>query len=407
MDNTPEGWSEWVIRDLAPKRGLVGGPFGSSLGSKDYVLMGVPVIRGQNLSGAGKFDGSEFVYVSEGKADELSRNIALPGDLVFTQRGTLGQVGIVPVGNFERYVISQSQMRLRPDPDVADVGFLYYVFRSPQMLDMIDSRAIITGVPHINLGILGDFPILLPPLTEQRAIAGVLGALDDKIESNHRAWKISTDLVRSEYAALVAMEPGSTCQLSDICDFNARALKSGSPDETIRYIDISSVGAGVVTGECETRWADAPSRARRSVTDGDVIFSTVRPARMAYSMMFDPESSTIVSTGFAVMSPKGVPSTLLFAIVSDSEFGKYCDSVSQGSAYPAVSPSAMGNYEVKRPEIDVLAGFGERTEQILRRAHQGLQENRALASLRDALLPELLSGRLRVKDAASMMECVG
>ena len=106
------------------------------------------------------------------------------------------------------------------------------------------------------------------------------------------------------------------------------------------------------------------------------------------------------------MSPKGVPSTLLFAIVSDAEFGKYCESVSQGSAYPAVSPDSMGNYEVQLPEKDVLSAFGVRTEPILRRAHQGLQENRALSGLRDALLPELLSGRLRVKDAESIMECV-
>jgi type I restriction enzyme S subunit len=81
------------------KNALVGGPFGSDLGTADYVPSGVPVIRGQNLSN-GKFVGGEFVFVSEEKADRLHANLARPGDLVFTQRGNAvlhgGQVAIVP-----------------------------------------------------------------------------------------------------------------------------------------------------------------------------------------------------------------------------------------------------------------------------------------------------------------------
>jgi type I restriction enzyme S subunit len=276
------------------------------------------------------------------------------------------------------------------------------------VMSQIDMGSLSEGsaLPYLRAEDVGNVRVLLPPLTEQRVIAEILGALDDKIESNLRTWRLSTELVQSEYKSLVSGEIGLVTPLRSFCDFNVRTLKPGKSDEVIRYIDISSVEAGLVTGESETTWADAPSRARRSVADGDVIFSTVRPARMAYSMMFDPDSSTVVSTGFAVMSPKGVPSTLLFAVVSDDEFGKYCESVSQGSAYPAVSPDAMGNYEVQFPEKDMIRGFGERTEPILRRAHKGLQENKALSRLRDALLPELLSGRLRVKDAESMMENV-
>src|SRR5664280_718188 len=106
------------LSDLAAPKGLIGGPFGSSLGRKDYGSAGVPVIRGQNLVGlSSPFDLGEFVYVTKEKVeDELARNLAVPGDVVFTQRGTLGQVGLVPKGPHKRYVISQSQMRFRADP---------------------------------------------------------------------------------------------------------------------------------------------------------------------------------------------------------------------------------------------------------------------------------------------------
>src|SRR2546428_7786338 len=75
---------------------LVGGPFGSNLTTRDYVEEGVPVIRGVNLPDEKIFSEDDYVFVSEKKADELSPNNAFPGDLVFTQRGTLGQVGLIP-----------------------------------------------------------------------------------------------------------------------------------------------------------------------------------------------------------------------------------------------------------------------------------------------------------------------
>jgi type I restriction enzyme S subunit len=110
---------------------IVGGPFGSNLVSADYVEQGVPVIRGQNL-GLGRWVDGEFVFVSEEKAKQLSQNVARPGDLVFTQRGTLGQVAIVPEGQYDRYVVSQSQMKITADTAKADVLFLFYLFNTSQ-----------------------------------------------------------------------------------------------------------------------------------------------------------------------------------------------------------------------------------------------------------------------------------
>ena len=175
------------IEDIAAceRNALVGGPFGSNLVSRDYVDFGVPVIRGQNL-GLGRWVTGEFAYVGEQKALKLSANWARPGDIVFTQRGTLGQVAVVPEGPFDRYVISQSQMKLTVDPSKADPLFVYYAFTTNQMQEYVLNHSITTGVPHTNLGILRQTPIPLPPLPEQSAIAHILGTLDDKIELNRR-----------------------------------------------------------------------------------------------------------------------------------------------------------------------------------------------------------------------------
>ncbi|MFD2270834.1 restriction endonuclease subunit S [Undibacterium arcticum] len=87
---------------------------------------------------------------------------------MFTQRGTLGQVSIVPNHGHDRYVVSQSQMKITVDPSKADVNFLYYLFNSPDQLRYIRNSAIQTGVPHTNLGILKKTPVKMPPLAIQK-----------------------------------------------------------------------------------------------------------------------------------------------------------------------------------------------------------------------------------------------
>ena len=183
----PSKWTECTVREIAsPERNaLVGGPFGSDLVSKDYVSSGVPVIRGANM-GKGRWVSGDFVFVSQEKADSLSSNCAKAGDLVYTQRGTIGQVAVVPNTDAERYLISQSQMKLTVDPTKADALFLFYVFSGREQQDYIQLNAIRTGVPHTNLSILRNTPVKLPNLAEQKAIAGILSALDSKIELNHR-----------------------------------------------------------------------------------------------------------------------------------------------------------------------------------------------------------------------------
>ncbi|MHB8894769.1 MAG: restriction endonuclease subunit S domain-containing protein [Candidatus Geothermincolia bacterium] len=133
---------------------FVGGPFGSNLTTRGYTDEGVPVIRGNNLPADASFWDDEFAFVSEQKADDLRSNTAFPGDLVFTQRGTLGQVGVIPHGSrFQRDVISQSQMKLTVDPGIADPRFVYYFFRLPATVQKVINHALTSGVPHINLGI--------------------------------------------------------------------------------------------------------------------------------------------------------------------------------------------------------------------------------------------------------------
>lgn len=131
-----------------------------------------------------RFVAGEFAFVTPEKAKTLQANLAKPLDLVFTQRGTLGQVAIVPPGPFDEYLISQSQMKLTVDAAKADPFYLYQYFASEFGQRQILDSAIQTGVPHTNLGILRGYKVPLPQRVEdQRAIAEALTDADTLIDS--------------------------------------------------------------------------------------------------------------------------------------------------------------------------------------------------------------------------------
>lgn len=180
----PEGWTiQPLAKAVGEKGATIGGPFGSDLTQQDYLPAGVPVIRISNQQGPNI--GGEFVYVSAQKADRLSKNLAYPSDIIVAQRGsTTGKVSrIVANEGFERYVICQSQMAIRPDVEAVDPDYLFQFMLSDLFARHVEAELIQTGQPHINLGILREAPTPLPPLPEQKKIAEILSTWDSAIET--------------------------------------------------------------------------------------------------------------------------------------------------------------------------------------------------------------------------------
>lgn len=240
------------------KGSIAGGPFGSDLVSSDYVSSGVPVIRGTNLPKNSKFSLDNCVFVTESKADALHLNCAHPGDLVFTQRGTLGQVGLIPHGTpYSRFLISQSQMKMTVDRSKADPLYIYHYFRLPSTVTYIENHALRAGVPHINLGILRRFEIICPALATQQKIAAILSAYDDLIANNQRRIRLlermAEDIYREWFVRLrfpgheqVKIEKGVPqgwrfAELRELATINSSSLKKGSQLDRVQYIDISAV----------------------------------------------------------------------------------------------------------------------------------------------------------------------
>jgi type I restriction enzyme S subunit len=190
LGSIPQGWSTRTISEIASREryAVTGGPFGSKLGTKDYRDRGVPVIRGTNLAVGGGFRDSDFVFVSDAKADTMLSCLAHRGDILVTQRGTLGQVGLIPPSaRFDRYLLSQSQMKITVDPELGSGQYLYAALRSPEVTARLLGHAMTAGVPHINLSLLRNFEVVWPERTLQVRFDRAVQPLGELVENLTRS----------------------------------------------------------------------------------------------------------------------------------------------------------------------------------------------------------------------------
>jgi type I restriction enzyme S subunit len=436
---------EWKLSTLgeiadASPHAFVDGPFGSNLPASCYTASGVPIIRGSNLSlGETRFRSDEFVFVSDETANRLQRSCCKPLDIIFTKKGTLGQTGIVPEkGRHHRYLLSGNQMKLTVDRAKADPLFVFYFVSSPPSRTKIVQDSEVTGVPKTNLTYLRTFPIPLPPLAEQKAIAGVLGALDDKIELNRRmnmtleamaralfqSWFVDFDPVRAkldgrqpvgldlETAALFPehLTDGEHDKLpvgwrhaaiEEVCDLNSWTLGKNDELETLEYVEISEVSRGNIANIATYARGEEPSRARRRLRHGDTVLSTVRPDRGSYFLALNPPENRVASTGFAVLTPTKVPWSFVHAAMTQQEVSDHLGQMADGGAYPAVRPEVIGAMQIVIPnEPKILEAFHRTCTPLFELAEANRAQSRVLATLRDTLLPKLLSGEVRVKELA-------
>ena len=142
--------------------------------------------------------------------------------------------------------------------------------------------------------------------------------------------------------------------LGNIVSINPESISRDYPYDDIHYIDISSVGSGIIHSTKNMLINDAPSRAKRIIKHGDIILSTVRPNRRSFAFIKNPIENTIVSTGFAVLRAKDqINQRYLYYSISTQSFTNYLVSRAKGATYPAVDKEIISNAEILLPDIEV------------------------------------------------------
>jgi type I restriction enzyme S subunit len=300
-------------------------------------------------------------------------------------------------------------------------------------------------MPSLNTSLLSEIVVPHPPnIEEQRAIAHILGTLDDKIEllrkqnetleamarALFKAWFVDFEPVRAKMEGrwrrgeslpglpahlydifpdhLVESELGEIpegwelASLTEFSSLNPEAWTKRTRPEQIRYVDLSNTKWGRIESVTNYDADDAPSRAQRVLRPLDTIVGTVRPGNGSYALISD--DGLTASTGFAVLRPlRRECAEFVYLAATARENIERLSNLADGGAYPAVRPEIVSATQVPRAGEKLINEFSRQVSSMLAGIAANERTSRSLAQLRDTLLPKLISGELRVPDAERIL----
>lgn len=400
----PVDWQVKKIIDIKSddKRAIAMGPFGSNIKTDNFVDAGVPVIRGTNMNYAKYVDGN-FVYLTNEKADELIGSNCKPNDLVFTHRGTIGQVALIPHNKYPRYVISQSGMKLTVNQSIINSEFLFYFFKSDYGQYQILKYEAQVGVPSISnpLTSLKEMYVPVPLLVEQKAIASVLSSLDNKIDLLHRQNKTLEAMAETLFRQWFVETSNDYCkevELHEIINFNPkRILLKGS---NAIYLEMAGLNTNTISA---SGYYNRDFTSGQKFINQDTLLARITPClengKAGYIHFLYQDNVGWGSTEFIVLRPKSDFHPLFaYILCRNKDFKEYAESCMEGSSgRQRVNVSHLSMYTLNLPSNDVIIQFNKTLASIEPKLVSNALQIQTLQKLRDTLLPKLISGEVRVK----------
>ena len=462
-------WNEYKIDDLkAPVKGSIAmGPFGSRIKAENFVTEGVPIIKGGQLHGAYISD-SGFDFLTPEKAEELKSSQAYRGDLVITHRGTIGQVSIIPHDSlYEKYIVSQSQLKVSFDKTKVNPYFVNYFFRSHLGQHRLLANASQVGVPAIAKASTSVKAIMVPcpSLEEQNKVVGYLKNLDDKIELNRqmnetleamaqalfKSWFVDFDpvidnalaagnaipdemLERAEQRKGIEKKDNSDIQklFTDAFEFTKEMGWIPKGWSIKKAEETASITIGKTPPRKESKWFSDTQKDNlvwvsiRDMGNSNVFINDsseylTKESIKKFNVKVIPKNSVMLSfkltLGRVLIAQKELTTNEAIAHFCNPQFSMskeyiYCylsnfkyDSLgSTSSIATAVNSKIIKGMPFIVPSEQVLSAFETLSKIYFDKISLVNQQIDSLANLRDTLLPKLMSGELRIPDAAALVE---
>ncbi len=420
---------EWVTRKLADCMEAIIDYRGKT---PRKTKRGVPLITAKIVKGGRIHEPEEFIEPDE-YDDWMSRGLPKEGDIVLTTEAPLGE--IAQLGP-QRIALAQRLITLRGQQGILDNTFLKYLMLSAGVQEQLHAQATGTTVLGIKQKELRKIFLSFPPYTEQRAIAHILGSLDDKIELNRRmnetleamaralykSWFVDFDPVRAKSEGrdpgfpkhIAALFPDSfvysklgeipkgwdAVPLPEAVDVNPyRALRKS---DVAPYLDMANMPT---RGHSPDAVIERPFGSGMRFQNGDTLMARITPClengKTAYVDFLEEGQVGWGSTEYIVLRSKPpLPEEFTYCLARSDGFREFAiQSMTGSSGRQRVPAESLKHYKLVLPKERIADEFGIIIKPLFARASAAARESRTLAAIRDTLLPELISGKLRIKDA--------
>lgn len=352
--------------------------------------------------------GDSVVFSGYKYLDKYPEANCKKGDVIVVARG-VGGTGDVKIVKRDCYLTNLSiKIDFNKDSKI-NPEFFYYMHKANNLRHLDSGSA----QSQITITDLKRYVFSAPPIGTQNNIVKQIRSIDEFILINNQRiqilekiaqrlyeeWFVDFKFPGHEKVKMVDSKIGKIPEgwkisnLGKVAELNNKSTKGTRENDIIRYIDIRSVSTGSVDTITNVEYKNAPSRARRLVSHGNIIVATVRPNRRSFALILEPKLRTVASTGFAVISPM-IPFSYCYLFLSQQSYTDYLTNNAKGSTYPAVSIDDFKKSKILIPNAELLNEFHLKVEPTLRLKNNLLAKNKILKETRDLLLPRLISGEI-------------
>lgn len=371
----------------------------------EFVADGVPFIRAADMS-SGVVDFSSAGRINDVARQRIHKGVGAPGDVLLSHKGTVGKVAVAPLDSPDYVCSPQTTFWRSLKGEVLDQRYLSCVMRSkPFALQLDVLKGQTDMAPYVSLTDQRTLLIPVPSVEEQRGIAEVLGALDDKIAANTRLRSASENLLRANFEALgIDTSPVEGTQLHEVVALNPTTPKPA--EEVAVYLEMKHLPDSSMT---VTSWSYREPRGGARFVNGDTLLARITPClengKTGHVDFLAQGQVGIGSTEYIVMRAKtDTPTVLPYFLATSPAFRDVAIRRMVGtSGRQRLSAADIADYLVSWPSADKLVTFDRLASSLMPRVKAATDETRHLIETRDALLPLLMSGKVSVKDAESVV----
>jgi type I restriction enzyme S subunit len=448
VGKVPDDWEYTTLGEACAGDGgnIQTGPFGSQLHASDYVTSGIPSIMPQNI-GDNRVHPEGIARITQQDAERLSRYRVRPWDIVYSRRGDVEKRALIQPSE-DGWLCGTGCLRVRFGVGRISPIYASYYLGDPRVREWLVRHAHGATMPNLNTGILSKLPFVIPPTDQQKVIAKILGSLDDKIRLNRQMNETLEDMARVLFQSwFVDFDPVCAKAEGRNADFPmamadlfpdsfkdselgkipatwriktagevAERIAMGPFGSSIKVETFVDAGIPVISGQhlrtfmlSDTKFnfiteEHAKRLSKAMVKRGDVVFTH---AGNIGQVAFIPdesryESYVISQRQFYMRCDPQQVSPLFVAFYFSSEQGQHqllANTSSSGVPSIARPVSYLRSVQLPLPPRNILAEFDRLIRPALSRFRLNRDDCDTLSNIRDALLPRLISGKLRIPDA--------
>ena len=389
-------WKECKLGDLINEgtAKLQTGPFGTMLNASEYVSNGIPVIAVQDIAD-NKLIHHKFVYVDIETASRLSRYCVKENDIIFGRKGAVERRAIIKKSE-EGWLQGSDCIRLR-FTELIYPQFISYQFGSQMYKDWMAQNSTGATMPSLNQDVLKQLPIRFPTFSEQKSIAQVLSSIDNKIDLLHRqnaTLEAMAETLFRQWFVEEAKEDWEVKPLSSIANFlNGLACQKFPPENAIDrlpVLKIKELGSDISEN---SDWASTDVKSEYFVRNGDVIFA------WSASLMVKiwTGKDCILNQHLFKVTSKVYPKWFYYLWCKHHLAEFISISRSHATTMGHIKRGDLDEAMVLVPLDDELKIMTTSIQPIMDKLIINNKQIRTLTTLRDTLLPKLMSGEVRVK----------